>query len=47
MLHLLLLLLAIGIFAYVFISTIVIPYLISIESRYYDENTEREEKEND
>lgn len=38
MLHLLLLLLTIGIFAYTFISIIVMPYLISIESRYYDED---------
>jgi hypothetical protein len=38
MLHLLLLLLAIGILAYSFIFAIVIPYLISIESRYYDED---------
>lgn len=38
MLHLLLLLLTIGIFAYAFISAIVMPYLISIESRYYDED---------
>ena len=38
MLHLLLLLLAIGILAFSFIYVIVMPYLISIESRYYDED---------
>ena len=38
MLHLLLLLLTIGLLAYVFIVTIVVPYLISIENRYCDKD---------
>lgn len=38
MLQLLLLLLAVGTLAYIFISMVVMPYLISVESRYYDED---------
>ena len=38
MLHLILLLLVVGALAYTFISIIVMPYLIFIESRYYDED---------